>query len=258
MNGTKGSQGDLSLLTVECVFYQFLYHAYFLYVKQLLLSTTILGYFICSGISLFAIFALSYLNLNAIVMIYIDNQIFDKMNVSQTPLQKGEYEECTFKNSDFSNVDLSEFCFINCSFIDCNLSLVQLSETAIRDTSFKGCKMLGIHFSVCNSFGLSFSFDRCLLDNSSFFQTKIKKTIFKNCQLRESDFAECDLSGALFDQSDLLGATFDHTNLEKADFRTSFNYSINPETNRIKKARFSTSGLAGLLDKYDLLIDLNA
>ena len=52
-------------------------------------------------------------------------------------------------------------------------------------------------------------------------------------------------------------ATFSHTILEKADFRTSFNYSINPEINRIKKAKFSLIGIAGLLDKYDIEIDFN-
>jgi hypothetical protein len=38
--------------------------------------------------------------------------------------------------------------------------------------------------------------------------------------------------------------------------RTSFNYSIDLERNRIKKAQFSITGIAGLLDKYDIDIDL--
>jgi len=33
------------------------------------------------------------------------------------------------------------------------------------------------------------------------------------------------------------------------------NYSIDPELNKIKKARFSTQGIAGLLDKYDIEIE---
>jgi fluoroquinolone resistance protein len=53
----------------------------------------------------------------------------------------------------------------------------------------------------------------------------------------------------------MVDSTFDRTNLEKADFRTSFNYSISPESNRIKKARFSLSGIAGLLDGYDIEIE---
>jgi len=51
-----------------------------------------------------------------------------------------------------------------------------------------------------------------------------------------------------------LNATFDKTMLEKADFRTAYNYSIDPDNNRIKKAKFSQSGLGGLLHKYDIVI----
>jgi fluoroquinolone resistance protein len=43
--------------------------------------------------------------------------------------------------------------------------------------------------------------------------------------------------------------------LEKADFRTSNGYSIDPEMNRIKKAKFSLEGVAGLLDKYDIEVE---
>jgi len=70
------------------------------------------------------------------------------------------------------------------------------------------------------------------------------------------DFADADLSGAVFDNCDLYQAAFNYTNLEKADFRTAYNYSIDPEINRIKKAKFSISGLPGLLHKFD--IDIQA
>ncbi len=39
------------------------------------------------------------------------------------------------------------------------------------------------------------------------------------------------------DNCDLNRAVFDNSILEKADFRTSLNYSIDPELNRIKKAK---------------------
>jgi uncharacterized protein YjbI with pentapeptide repeats len=115
--------------------------------------------------------------------------------------------------------------------------------------------MLGLHFESCNLFGLSLRFENCSLNHSSFYQTKIKQTTFKKSQLAEVDFTECDLKGSLFDQCDLTGATFENTILEKADLRSSVNYSINPDHNRLKKARFSLSGIPGLLDKYDIQID---
>ncbi|HWY33074.1 MAG TPA: pentapeptide repeat-containing protein, partial [Nitrosopumilaceae archaeon] len=88
-----------------------------------------------------------------------------------------------------------------------------------------------------------------------FYKTKLKKTAFKNSTIQEADFSECDLTNAIFENCDLTGATFVNTNLEKADFRTSFNYSIDPELNRIKKAKFSLHGIVGLLDKYDIEIE---
>jgi fluoroquinolone resistance protein len=71
------------------------------------------------------------------------------------------------------------------------------------------------------------------------------------------DFSDCDLTSVIFDNCDLSGTVFKNTLLEKADFRSSFGYSIDPQINRIKKAKFSSSGLAGLLEKYDIDIDLN-
>jgi fluoroquinolone resistance protein len=59
----------------------------------------------------------------------------------------------------------------------------------------------------------------------------------------------------VFEGCNMTAAIFDQTTLEKADLRTSYNYSIDPETNRIKKAKFSITGVAGLLDKYDIVIE---
>lgn len=115
--------------------------------------------------------------------------------------------------------------------------------------------MLGLRFDSCNEFALDFSFDGCKLNNSSFYKTKVKSTIFRNSQLQEIDFAEADLTSAVFDNCNLTQALFEHTILEKADFQTSYNYSIDPEMNRIKRAKFSISGLPGLLNKYDLEIE---
>lgn len=115
--------------------------------------------------------------------------------------------------------------------------------------------MLGLRFEQCDPFNLSLAFDTCQLNHSSFYRLKLKKTLFKNCQLQESDFTDTDLSGALMDNCDFAGSTFENTNLEKADLRTAFNYAIDPELNRIKKAQFSLHGVTGLLLKYDIEIE---
>jgi uncharacterized protein YjbI with pentapeptide repeats len=94
-----------------------------------------------------------------------------------------------------------------------------------------------------------------MLNLSSFYKRNIKKTLFKDCSLQEVDFSESDLSHSTFDNCDLSMATFDNSNLEKVDFRAAFNYNISPERNRIKKAKFSSQGLAGLLLHYDIIIE---
>ena len=83
----------------------------------------------------------------------------------------------------------------------------------------------------------------------------LKKTNYRVCSLHEVEFTEADLNNASFDNCDLFRATFRNTILESADFRTAYNYSIDPEVNRLKKAKFSLAGIVGLLDKYDIEIE---
>ncbi|MCG8343444.1 MAG: hypothetical protein MI684_11495 [Chlorobiales bacterium] len=47
----------------------------------------------------------------------------------------------------------------------------------------------------------------------------------------------------------------ENIHFEKADFRSAYNFSINPKKNRIRKTKFSLSGLSGLLDAYDIEIE---
>jgi fluoroquinolone resistance protein len=186
---------------------------------------------------------------------YKENQLFDKQDFSQISLEKGEYENCRFISCNFSNANLSNYKFIDCQFEFCNLSLCKMDNTQLNNIAFKECKMLGIHFDNCLPFGLSLSFNSCQLNHSSFYRLNLKKTVFRNCQLHEIDLTECDLTSAIFDVCDMLGAVFMRSILENADFRTAYNYQLDPEQNKIKKARFSQTGIAGLLVKYQLKIE---
>lgn len=179
------------------------------------------------------------------------NQIFEQIQA----LSSGEYENCTFNNCNFNENDFSNFRFIDCNFNLCNLTMITINKTIFQEVKFKDCKMLGIRFDTCSDFGLSISFESCQLNHSTFYKMKMKKTTFKNTQLVEVDFTETDLSNSIFDYCNMAGAIFNGTLLEKSDFRTSFNYTINPENNRLKKAKFSLQGITGLLNKYDILIE---
>jgi len=180
---------------------------------------------------------------------------FDNINFRKAPLETGDYETCIFNNCDFSETDLSGINFSECEFVGCNMSLVKLARTTFKDVKFKNCKLLGLHFEDCNDLLFSVDFDSCILNLSSFYKLKLKNTKFKHSSIQEADFTETDLSNSSFDNCDLLRTTFINTNLEMADFRTSFNYSLDPGLNCVKKAKFSLPGIAGLLVKYDIIID---
>jgi fluoroquinolone resistance protein len=184
----------------------------------------------------------------------IENKKIEKIDFSEEKLAK-EYDHCIFINCNFSNVNLSRIVFIDCDFTGCNLSMAGLTQTALQDVKFKDCKLMGLHFENCKDFLFEVTFDNCVLQLASFYKVKLKKTFFGNSMLHEADFTESDLSNAVFDNCDLAGATFENTILEKADLRSARNYSIHPESNRIKKAKFSTAGIAGLLEAYDIEIE---
>lgn len=186
--------------------------------------------------------------------VFEEDRIFDTINYTITPLAKGDYENCDFLNCDFSNTDLGKIKFTECRFTGCNLSAATITGTAFRDIIFKDCKLLGLQFDTCNEMLFEVQFEHCIINLANFYNRKLKNTRFIHCMLTETDFSEADLSNAVFEYCDLSGAVFDNTILEKANLTTANNYSIDPEKNRIKKAKFSIPDVIGLLNKYDIEI----
>ncbi len=183
------------------------------------------------------------------------NEVFDKVNGSDAGLTGREFEACTFLNCSFSGGDLSNCLFVDCRFCDCNLSTVNLSCCGLRNVIFRNCKVAGVDFGRCLPFLFEVNFEKCCLDYSHFIKNRLKKTKFIECTIKEAYFTEVDLTGALFDNCDLLSTVFVRTNLSRADFRTSWNYSINLEKNTVRKAMFSFPGVIGLLSQYDIVVE---
>lgn len=188
-------------------------------------------------------------------MNYIEEEIFERQDFTESALAKGSYENCSFINCNFSSADLSEVRFVECEFRDCNMSMADFADTGFREVRFIDSKLLGLSFHSCNKVLFSATFENCLLNLSSFYKMNLKNAVFRNCSLHEADFTEADLTGALFDSCDLDRAIFSGTILEKADLRAAYNYSIDPDANKIRKARFSLEGIPGLLRRYDIVIE---
>lgn len=186
---------------------------------------------------------------------YIEDRDFQGVDFSAGGWARGEYDNCTFVQCNFAGADLSGSSFSDCTFRGCNLSGVRLGKTAFRDVLFSDCKLTGLRFEDCSDFLFTPRFESCVLQLSSFYGLKLKKMVFRHCSLQEVDFTGADLGGALLDACDLARAIFDQTILEKADLRTAFNYSIDPERNRIRKGRFSVAGIMGLLEKWEIEVE---
>jgi len=182
-----------------------------------------------------------------------EDQSFNKINAGDI-VQSHTFEYCKFTNCDFSYADFSNKIFIECLFEDCNLSLANVSNAGLQNISFKHCKLSGVNFTKTKDFLFEVNFENCILDNAIFYKKKNKKAIFKDCSMVETDFTEADLSDCKFDNCNLNRAFFDRTVLKNADLSTAYNFTFNPDSNDIKKAKFSVHGLPGLLARYDIRI----
>ena len=184
----------------------------------------------------------------------IEDKTFTKITAEAFSGYNNTYENCSFINSELSYADLSSITFVNCKFQGCNLTLIRLSDTGLQDIHFKDCKLSGADFSKSRDFLFEVNFEACILDNAVFYKKKNKGARFTDCSMTETDFTEADLTDAVFVNCNLNRAFFSRTILKNADLRTSYNYTIDPDINMLKKARFSVHGLPGLLAKYDIRI----
>ncbi|PZR19885.1 MAG: hypothetical protein DI539_12450 [Flavobacterium psychrophilum] len=165
-----------------------------------------------------------------------------------------DFERCSFTNCDFSSANFTGVAFIDCTFTGCNFYEAKINYVAFRGALFTDCDFNGVNFSMVDPLLFEIEFKDCLLDYSKFYTLKIKGTTFTNCSLIAVDFMSTDLTGVMFDNCNLHKAVFIDAIANKADFTTSYNFSIDPERNKLKKAMFSQAGLKGLLDKYDIIV----
>jgi uncharacterized protein YjbI with pentapeptide repeats len=179
---------------------------------------------------------------------------FDRVIYSSDELNLKEFEGCVFSNCDFTMVNFIGVTFIDCRFYQCNFNGANINHVALRTVNFEHCQIKEVNFSMCDKLIFEIAFSNCILDFSKFYTLKIKGTAFTNCSLIAVDFMSTDLSEVIFDQCDLYRSEFNKAIANKADFRTSYNYTIDPEKTKIKKAVFSFPEVKGLLFKHNLLI----
>lgn len=186
--------------------------------------------------------------------IYYDDRVFSEADVLEKGRRTTNFSNCVFKKCDFGEVDFRDCNFANCEFDGCNLSMVKFNQTGLDDVNFKNSKLVGTDFSVAKDFLFSVNFTDCILDYATFVKKKNKKAKFTDCSLKGTDFSEADLTSTVFKRCNLIEAVFMRTILVQANLSEAYNFSIDPEVNNVRKAIFSSSGLSGLLHKYDIVI----
>jgi len=183
---------------------------------------------------------------------YIENQVFS--NIDDIDFEGRSFLECRFENIDFTEVKLSSLRFLECSFNKCNLSNSSLTNTTFRDVSFNECKLIGLNWSSCHSVS-QLEIKESILDYGVFQNMVLKNAIFSKCSIKEADFSQSQLNDSSFSDSDLMRSHFIGSNLSGCDFRGAINYVIDIESCKLKKAKFSSPEVLGLLSNLDILID---
>lgn len=182
------------------------------------------------------------------------DQTFEKITHLPTGTKQTQFEDCTFRNSDLTEANFQGCNFVKCTFVNCNLSMVKFAQIGLDHIQFTDCKMVGADFSTAKDFLFGVNFSNSILDYAAFMKKKNRKAKFENCSLKGADFTEADLTETKFINCDFDRAIFMQSTLNGADFVTSFNYTIDPERNSLRKAKFAVSGLPGLLTNYGIIV----
>ena len=185
---------------------------------------------------------------------YVDRHC-KKGNYTEKNLKSKNFTKVVFEGCDFTKSDFTGSRFLDCTFLSCNLSLVKLDGVRIQDGKFINCKLTGVNFTKCDKMFFSVSFKGCLIDTSNFSELPMKGVGFIDSVVRDTHFSGTQLQMGDFSGSDLKGSTFHNANLTKANFAKAINYSIDPLTNKLTKARFSAPEVLSLLTSLEIIIE---
>ncbi|MCR8845939.1 pentapeptide repeat-containing protein [Paenibacillus sp. SC116] len=187
--------------------------------------------------------------------VYEDEQ-FRELNYQQQELRSVKFYDCTFTKCDFSETVFIDCRFSGCVFEGCNLNMIKMVDCEFTDARFSDSKLIGLNWTEACWPKLSrqgmLRFEQSVLSHSTFIGLSLQKCLFNNCLAKDVDFREADLSKADMRYTDFSESLFGNTNLTGADLRHAVNYSIDPGSNRISKAKFMMPEATSLLYSMDI------
>ncbi len=181
------------------------------------------------------------------------DQKFEEIDFRGESIEGRTFEDCTFSRVNFNGSSFIRCRFLDCTFDQSDLSNLILMSSDLKNVKFKDCKLVGVNWTAASVLMHS-TWQNSILNYGNFSGLDLRKSMMQNCVAREADFAETNLSEANLKETDFTAARFANTNLTKSDLRQAKNYSIRPDSNKIKKAKFSLPEAMLLL--YGLDIEL--
>ena len=184
---------------------------------------------------------------------FIQNTSFTGADFSGKKVTEKEFYKCTFVNCNLTNMQFTDCRFENCVFDKCDLSLSKFINSEFIGVTLIESKLLGIDWTTFKSL-LQIKFNDCSLNHSVFYGLNLKNLELKDCTCHEMNFEKTNLTRAICTGTDFLGTRFNSTDISFADFSNAVNYSIDPNYNTIRKAKFSLPEVLTLLQCFDITI----
>jgi len=183
------------------------------------------------------------------------NETFKGLKLSEVDLMGRTFDDCEFSDCEFFDCSFRNAAFSECVFNNCNLSNISLTQTKIGEVLFVECKLVGLNFSGCNKLLFSIKLDKCIVQMCNFSGLKMNDFSFAGSEFKDCDFYEVNLSSADFTKCNLEGSLFELCDLSEADFRMATNYTISPNQNKLKKAKFSMPEVLSFLAPLEIEIE---
>ncbi len=191
----------------------------------------------CSFVAPYSYWYLLTKNNNTVLLSnYITDKTFEVECFLEHSLEYKDFERCTFIGCDFAEASFLGVAFIDCVFKDCNFREAKINYVGFRDVHFTQCDFTGVNFAMCDALLFAFGFTECTLDYTKFYSLKMPATVFSSCSIVAADFMAADITGVRFDNCNLHKSVFIDTIANKTDFSTAYNFTLDPEKNKLKKA----------------------
>ena len=144
------------------------------------------------------------------------------------------FEECTFKQSDLSNIDIR--------------------DAAFQDVRFEDCKLQGLRWDAASAMNFACAWTRCNMDFAVFEGLDLRHCRFVEVRMQEADLGRTLCQTLHFAHSSFPGTTWSGADCSGADFTTTEELTIDPDSTRLRGAKFRADQLAGLLTKHGLVV----